>query len=87
MLSKYEANSQKINNAETQSQQSLFATLLKSHPRTYMAPKIRSTPAEHPFQKQHIWRNFSVCFFIKYLNYKELLFPVVKNKFINTKNE
>ena len=87
MLGKYEANSQEINNKEAQSQQSLFATLLKSHPRTYMPPKIRSTPAEHPFQKQHLWRNFSVCFFIKYLNYKVLLFAVVKNKFINTKNE
>ena len=47
MLCKIEANLQKNNHAEARPQQSRFATLLKSHPRTDAPAKIRSTPAEH----------------------------------------
>ena len=47
MLCKHEANFQEKNHAEAQSQQSRFATLLKSHPRTDMLPKFRGTHAEH----------------------------------------
>ena len=46
MLCKYEANPQENHNAVVQSQQNLFASLLKSHPRTCSPRKIRSTFTE-----------------------------------------
>ena len=54
-----EENPQENTNAEAQSQQSHFATLLKSHPCTDMAPEIPSTSAEHPPGGENIWRNDS----------------------------
>ena len=61
MLCKHEANPQENNNAEAQPQQSRFATLLKSHPRTVTPPKIRSTFAEHPPPGEHLWGTASAC--------------------------
>ena len=48
MLPKHEANPQENNNAEVQSQQSRFATLLKLHPHTDTPTKICSISAKHP---------------------------------------
>ena len=61
MLCKHEANPQENNNAKAQSQQSCFATLLKSHPHTDMSLKIRSTSAEHPSPGEHLWGTASAC--------------------------
>ena len=61
MLRKHEANSQDNNNAEVQSQQSRFATLLKSQSRTDTPPKIRSTSTEHPPLGQHLRGTASAC--------------------------
>ena len=47
MLCKHEAHFQEKNHTEAQSQQSRFATFLKSHPRTDVLPKIRGTHAEN----------------------------------------
>ena len=60
MLSKYEANPQENNHAEARSQQSCFATLLKSHSRTDAPPKIRTTNTEHPPPGEHLWWTVSV---------------------------
>ena len=61
MLCKHEAHPGENNRAEARSQQSYFATLLKSHPRTYAPPKICSTSAGHPppsyFIVEHILMN------------------------------
>ena len=54
MLCKHEANPQENSNDEARSQQSRFATLLKSHPPTYRPMKIRSTPAEYPLPEEHL---------------------------------
>ena len=54
-LCKDEANPQEKNNAEAQPQQSRFATLLKSQPRTGTPPKIRSTSTEHTPPGEHLW--------------------------------
>ena len=61
MLPRYKANSEKNNNAQARSQQSHFATLLKSHPRTDTPPKIRSTSAEHLPLGEHLWGTASAC--------------------------
>ena len=45
---KNEENPQENTSIEAQSQQSRFATLLKSHPCTDTPPEIPSTSAEHP---------------------------------------
>ena len=45
----------------SQSQQSRFATSLKSHPRTDVPPRIHSTPAEHLSQGEHLWEIAPVC--------------------------
>ena len=55
MLCKHEAKPRENCNAETRSQQSCFATLLKSHPRTDMPPKIHSTSTEHPPPGEDLW--------------------------------
>ena len=47
MLCKHEAHFQEKNHTEAQSQQSRFATFLKSHPRTDVLPKIRGTHAKN----------------------------------------
>ena len=61
MLWKHEVNPQENNNAEVRSQQSCFATLLKSHPRTDTPQKIRSTSPEHPLSGEHFWGTASAC--------------------------
>ena len=61
MFYKNEANPQENNNTEARSQQSRFATLFKSHPRTDTTPKIRSTSAEHTPLGEHLWGTASVC--------------------------
>ena len=53
MLPRHEANPQENTNAEARSQQSRFATLLKSHSCTDTPPKIHSTSAEHPPPGEH----------------------------------
>ena len=53
MLCKHEANPQESSHAEVQSQQSRFATLLKSNPRTDVPLKISNTPTEHPSPGEH----------------------------------
>ena len=60
-LHKYEANPQENNRAEARSQQSRFATLLKSHPHTDVPPKIQSTPVEHLSLGEHLWETARVC--------------------------
>ena len=60
LLCKQETKPQENNNAEARSQQSLFVTLLKSHPRTDTSPKILSKPAEHPPSGEHCWGTASV---------------------------
>ena len=57
----YEANPQENNGAEARSQQSRFATLLKSHPHTDAPPRIQSTPAEHLSVGEHLWETARVC--------------------------
>ena len=41
--------------AEARSQQSRFATLLKSHPCTNAPPRIHITPAKHFSPGDHLW--------------------------------
>ena len=60
-LCKLKANPHKNNRTEARSQQSRFATLLKSHPRTDVPPRIRSTPTEHLSTGEHLWGTASVC--------------------------
>ena len=60
-LYKYKTNAQENNRTEVQSQQSRFATLLKSHPRTDVPPRIQSTPAEHLSLREHLWETALVC--------------------------
>ena len=66
MLPRHEANPQENTNAEARSQQSCFATLLKSRPCTDTPPKIRRTSLEHPLFREntsgglllHVKKNF-----------------------------
>ena len=53
-LHKYEANPQENNRLEARSQQSRFATLSKSHPRTDAPPRIQNAPAEHLSLGEHL---------------------------------
>ena len=86
MLPRYKANSEKNNNAQARSQQSHFATLLKSHPRTDTPPKIRSTSAEHPPREEHLWGTASACQKnLKDLNYEKFLFTLVKINLLTLK--
>ena len=55
MLCQHKANPQEHNHPEVRSQQSCFATLLKSHLRTDATPKIHSTHAEYPPPGEHLW--------------------------------
>ena len=74
-----EQNPQENTNTEARSQQSRFATLLKSHPCTDMPPEIPSTFAKHP-----LWENTSgglilhVKRILKVLYFEKFLFIVVK---------
>ena len=79
-------NPQENTNAEARSQQRRFATLLKSHPCTDTPPKIHNTSAEHPLQENtsgglplHVKR------MLKDLNYKKVLFTVVKRNLLAIK--
>ena len=86
MLCKQEANPQENSNAEAQPQQSCFATLLKSHPRTDTSSKIRSTSAEQTLPGEHLWGLLlHVKRILKDLNYKKFLFTVVKINLLTLK--
>ena len=52
---------QETKNAEAQSQQSHFATLLKSDPHTDTHRKTHSTSAEHPPRGEYLWGSASAC--------------------------
>ena len=58
---RHEANPQENTNTEKQSQQSRFATLLKSHSSTDMPAEIHSTSAEHPALGEHFWGAAPAC--------------------------
>ena len=53
---RHEVNPQENTSTEARSQQSRFATLLKSHPCTDTPPEIPSTSAEYPPPVEHLWR-------------------------------
>ena len=83
---RYEVNPQEKTNTEARSQQSCFATLLKSHPFTDAPLEIRSTSAEHPMRENtseglllHVKR------ILKDLNYENFLFTVVKGNLLAMK--
>ena len=87
-----EENPQENTNTEARFQQSLFATLLKSHPCTDTPPEIPSTSAEHPLRVNTsgglILR---VKRILKVLYYEKFLFRVVKRnslaiKMVNNNN-
>ena len=74
-----EVNPQENTNTEAQSQQSRFATLLKSHPSADTPLEIPNTSAEHPLRENtsgglilHVKR------ILKVLYYEKFLFTVVK---------
>ena len=72
MLPRHEANAQENNNAEAQSQQRRFATLIKSHPHTDTSAKIRSTSAEHPPPGEYLWGIAPACQNLNHaLNYEK----------------
>ena len=76
----YILNPQENNNAEAQPQQRCFATLSKSHPHTDMPLKIHSIFAEHRPLGEHLSGGLllHVKRILKDLNYKKILFTVVK---------
>ena len=77
--SRNEENPQENTNTEARSQQSCFATLLKSHPWTDPPPEIPSTSAEHSPPGEHLWRTDSACQKnILFFYYEKFLFTVVK---------
>ena len=78
MLSKHEANSQENNNTEKQSQQSHFATLLKSQPRTDISKKNYRTSAKHPPPGEYLFRTLIIKGF--YLVIKRNLLTLKINK-------
>ena len=55
------SKSQENNRTEACSQQSRFATLLKSHSCTDAPPRIQSTPAEHLPPGEHLSETAPVC--------------------------
>ena len=79
MLPRHEANPQKNTSTEARSQQSRFATLLKSQPCTDTHPKMRSASAEHTVS-ENTSRGLllQVKRILKYLNYEKFLFTVAK---------
>ena len=86
MLCKHEVNPQENNNAEVQSQQSRFATLSKSHPRTDTFPKICSASAEHPPPGEHLWGTASACQkYVKDLNCEMFFLTVIKINLLTLK--
>ena len=78
-----EVNPQENTNTEARSQQSRFATLLKSHPCTDTPLKIRSTSAEH--EKTSGRMLLHVKRILKDLNYEKFLFTVVKRNLLAIK--
>ena len=78
VLCKHEANPQENNNAEAQSQQSRFATLLKFLPRRDKPPNIRSRSAKHSPPGEHLWGTVSACQKNFKIHYNKFLFTVVK---------
>ena len=87
MLPRHEANPQENTNAEARSQQSPFATLLKSRPCTDTPPKIRSTSAEYPLPPENTsgGQLLHVKRVLKDLNYEKFLFTVVKRNLLAIK--
>ena len=81
-----EENSQENNNTDAWSQQSRFATLLKSHPCTDTTPEILITSAEHSLRENssgglilHVKR------ILKVLYYEKFLLTVVKTNLLAMK--
>ena len=60
-LCKLKANPHKNNRAEARSQQSRFATLLKSHPRTDVPPENPQHTRRNLSPGEHLWGTASVC--------------------------
>ena len=87
MLCKHEANPEENNNAEARSQQSRFATLIKTYLPTDTSPKICKTSAEHPPLGEHPRGIASFDMFkrLKDLNYKKFLFTIVKINLLTLK--
>ena len=87
-LSKYGANPQENKRAEARSQQSRFATLLKSHPCTNAPREPTSYPQNTSPQENTSGRLLLyVKIVLKDLNYKKLLFTTVKRNLLTLKNE
>ena len=86
MLRKHEMNLHENNNAEVQSQQKRFATLLKSNPRTDIPSKISSTSAEHSPPGEHLKGTASVCQInFKRLKLRKVLFTFFKRNLLTLK--
>ena len=85
-LCKRKANPHENNRAKARSQQTHFATLLKSHPRTDVPPRIRSTPAETSLQ-ENISGGLLLCVkkVLKVLNNKKVIIYSCQKKFVNSK--
>ena len=82
------ANPQENNRAEAQSQQSRFGTLLKLHPRTDAPPESTAHPQNTTPQENTSGRLLLyVKRVLKDLNYKKLLFTVVKRNLLTLKNK
>ena len=87
-LYKYEANPQESKHAEARSQQSRFATLLKSHPCAIAHPRIHIIPAKTSPQENISGRlPLYVKIVLKDLNYKKLLITTVKRNLLTLKNK
>ena len=85
---KNEENPQENTSIEAQSQQSRFATLLKSHPCADTPPEISSTYAEHLLRENtsgglilHVKR------ILKVLYYEKFLFTVAKRNSLTIKTD
>ena len=85
--SRHEINPQQNTNTEVRSQQSRFATLLKSHPCTYTLPEIPSTSAEHPAYRENTSGGLilHVKRILKVLYYENFLFTIVKRSSLAVK--
>ena len=86
MLCKHGENPKEKNNTEARSQQSCFAILLKTYPRTDTLPKIRSTSAEHlPPGEPSGGLLLHIKGLLKDLYYKKFLFTVFKRNILTLK--
>ena len=88
MLCKHGENPKEKNNTEARSQQSCFAILLKTYPRTDALPKIRSTSVEHnTFLRENTSGGLLLHIkgLLKDLYYKKFLFTVFKRNILTLK--